>query len=134
MEEVLSLLYCPPTAAGHVALDPLPEVLGSGLLGLVTLDKGRFAGSFAGMGTRGFFGAPRMASKPSRNTMWSSARCTRTAAGFQEPLPPERRSEPEEAHGDRSRIDRAVAPSLNHTRDLFVASGTKGGVAAARKA
>jgi hypothetical protein len=57
--EVISLLYCPLTAARHVALDPLPEVLRSKLLGLITLDWERFARSFAGIGTRGFSGAPR---------------------------------------------------------------------------
>jgi len=54
--EVISLLYC-LTAARHVALDPLPEVLGSRLLGLITLDRERFARSFAGIETQGFFGA-----------------------------------------------------------------------------
>jgi hypothetical protein len=62
--EVISLLYCPLTAARHVALDPLPEVLGSRLLlGLITLDKERFARSFAGIGTQGFFVAPRAPAK-----------------------------------------------------------------------
>jgi len=55
--EVISLLYCPLTAAKHVALDPLPELLRSRLLGLITLDRERFARSFAGIGTQGFFGA-----------------------------------------------------------------------------
>ena len=54
--EVISLLYC-LTAARHVALDPLPEVLRSSLLGLITLDRERFARSFAGIETQGFFGA-----------------------------------------------------------------------------
>jgi hypothetical protein len=50
--EVISLLYCPLTAARHVALDPLPGILGSRLLlGLITLDRERFARSFAGIGT-----------------------------------------------------------------------------------
>jgi len=40
--EVLSLLYCPLTAASHVALDPLPEVLRSRLLRLITLERERF--------------------------------------------------------------------------------------------
>src|SRR5215212_3703710 len=57
--EVISLLYCPLTAARHVALDPLPGILGSRLLGLITLDRERFARSFADIGTQGFFGAPR---------------------------------------------------------------------------
>jgi hypothetical protein len=57
--EVISLLYCRLTAAKHVALDPLPEILGSRLLGLVTLERERFARSFAGIGTQGFLGAPR---------------------------------------------------------------------------
>jgi hypothetical protein len=57
--EVISLLYCPLTAARHVALDPLPGILGSRLLGLITLDRERFARSFAGIGTQGFFGIPR---------------------------------------------------------------------------
>ena len=43
--EVISLLYR-LTAARHVALDPLPEVLRGGLLGLITLDRERFARSF----------------------------------------------------------------------------------------
>jgi hypothetical protein len=54
--EVLSLLYCPLTAAKHVALDPLPEVLRSRLLGLITLDREHFARSFAGVGTEGSSG------------------------------------------------------------------------------
>jgi hypothetical protein len=50
--EVISLLYCPFMAARHVALDPLPGILGSRLLlGLITLDRERFARSFAGIGT-----------------------------------------------------------------------------------
>jgi hypothetical protein len=50
--EVISLLYCPLMAARHVALDPLPGILGSRLLlGLITLDRERFARSFAGIGT-----------------------------------------------------------------------------------
>jgi hypothetical protein len=49
--EVISLLYCPLTAARHVALDPLPGSLGGRLLGLITLDRERFARSFAGIGT-----------------------------------------------------------------------------------
>jgi hypothetical protein len=57
--EVISLLYCPLMAARHVTLDPLPGILGSRLLGLITLDRERFARSFAGIGTQGFFGAPR---------------------------------------------------------------------------
>ncbi len=57
--EVISLFYCPLTAARHVALDPLPGILGSRLLGLITLDRERFARSFAGIETQGFFGAPR---------------------------------------------------------------------------
>jgi hypothetical protein len=46
--EVLSLLYGPWSVAGHVALDPFPEVLGSTLLGLLMLSRERFARSFAG--------------------------------------------------------------------------------------
>ena len=49
--EVLSLLYCPFMTDRHVALDPLPGILGSRLLGLITLDRERFARSFAGIGT-----------------------------------------------------------------------------------
>jgi hypothetical protein len=45
---VLSLLYGPWAVAGHVALDPLPEILGGGLLGLLTLGREHFAQSFAG--------------------------------------------------------------------------------------
>ena len=48
--EVLSLLYC-LTAAKHVALDTLPKVLRSRLLGLITPERERFARSFAGVGT-----------------------------------------------------------------------------------
>jgi len=58
--EVISLLYYPLTAARHVVLDPLPGILGSRLLlGLITLDRERFARSFGGIGTQGFFGIPR---------------------------------------------------------------------------
>jgi hypothetical protein len=56
---VISLLYCPLTAARHVALDPLPGILGTKLSGLITLERERFARSFAGIGSQGFFGAPR---------------------------------------------------------------------------
>ena len=45
---VLSLLYGPWAEAKHVALDPLPEILSGGLLGLSTLDREHFAQSFAG--------------------------------------------------------------------------------------
>ena len=45
---VLSLLYGPWTVARHVALDPLPEILGGRLLGLLTLGREHFARSFAG--------------------------------------------------------------------------------------
>jgi hypothetical protein len=46
---VLSLLYGPWSVARHVALDPFPEVLGSRrLLEPLTLDRERFARSFAG--------------------------------------------------------------------------------------
>jgi len=48
--EVLSLLYGPWSVAGHVALDPVPEVLGSRLLELLTLSRERFARSFAEAG------------------------------------------------------------------------------------
>jgi hypothetical protein len=48
--EVLSLLYC-LTAAKHVALDTLPKVLRSRLLGLIMPERERFARSFAGVGT-----------------------------------------------------------------------------------
>jgi hypothetical protein len=45
---VLSLLYGPWSVARLVALDPFPEVLGSRrLLGLLTLDRERFARRFA---------------------------------------------------------------------------------------
>ena len=54
--DVLSLLHCSLTAASHVALDPLPEVLRSRLLGLITLERERFAWSFAGVGTEGLSG------------------------------------------------------------------------------
>ena len=47
---VLSLLYC-PWLAKHVALDPFPEILGDRLLGLLTLDRARFARRFAGLGS-----------------------------------------------------------------------------------
>jgi hypothetical protein len=49
--EVISLLYSPLTAARHVALDPLPGILGTKLSGLITLDRERFARSFAGIGS-----------------------------------------------------------------------------------
>ena len=49
--EVLSLLYCPWCAPKHVALDPFPEILGDRLLGLLTLDRARFARRFAGLGS-----------------------------------------------------------------------------------
>ncbi len=46
--EILSLLYCPWCAAKHVALDPLPEVLGDAwLLELLTLDRHSFDRHFA---------------------------------------------------------------------------------------
>ena len=45
---VLSLLYGPWAVARHVALDPLPENLGGGLLRLLTLDREHFARSLAG--------------------------------------------------------------------------------------
>jgi len=45
---VLSLLYGPWAVARHVALDPLPEILGGRLLGLLTLEREHFAQSFAG--------------------------------------------------------------------------------------
>ena len=45
---VLALLYGPWAVARHVALDPLPEILGGGLLGLLTLGREHFAQSFAG--------------------------------------------------------------------------------------
>jgi hypothetical protein len=47
--EVLSLLYCPWCAAKHVALDPFPEILGSRLLELLTLEREEFALRFAGL-------------------------------------------------------------------------------------
>jgi hypothetical protein len=47
--EVISLLYCPWCAAKHVALDPFPEILGSRLLELLTLDREEFALRFAGL-------------------------------------------------------------------------------------
>ena len=49
--EILSLLYCPWCAAKHVALDPFPQILGSRLLGLLTLDRVDFARRFAGLGS-----------------------------------------------------------------------------------
>jgi hypothetical protein len=49
--EVLSLLYGPWSVARHVALDPFPEVLGSRLSGLLTLDREGFAQHFAGLGS-----------------------------------------------------------------------------------
>jgi hypothetical protein len=49
--EVLSLLYGPWSVAGHVALDPLPQVLDSRLLELLTLSREHFARSFAGVGS-----------------------------------------------------------------------------------
>ena len=45
---VLSLLYGQWAVARHVALDPLPEILGGGLLGLLALGREHFAQSFAG--------------------------------------------------------------------------------------
>jgi hypothetical protein len=48
--EVLSLLYC-PWSAKHLALDPFPEILDDRLLGLLTLDRARFARRFAGLGS-----------------------------------------------------------------------------------
>jgi hypothetical protein len=57
VREIISLLYCPLTAAKHVVLDPLPEVLRSRLLGLITVDRERFARTFAGIGTQGYCGA-----------------------------------------------------------------------------
>jgi hypothetical protein len=48
--EVLSLLYC-LRLAKHVVLDPFPEILGDRLLGLLTLDRARFARRFAGLGS-----------------------------------------------------------------------------------
>jgi hypothetical protein len=51
--EVISLLYCPWCAAAkHVALDPLPGILGDRLpLGLLALDREDFARRFAGLGS-----------------------------------------------------------------------------------
>jgi hypothetical protein len=49
--EILSLLYRPWSVAGHVALEPFPEVLDSRLLELLTLSRERFARSFAGVGS-----------------------------------------------------------------------------------
>jgi hypothetical protein len=40
--EVVSLLYGPCCSVTHVALDPLPEMLTDGLLGLVTLGRAVF--------------------------------------------------------------------------------------------
>ena len=42
--EVISLLYGPCSEARSVALDPFPEMLADGLVGLVTLDRRRFLG------------------------------------------------------------------------------------------
>jgi hypothetical protein len=47
--EVISLLYCPWCAAKQVALDPFPEILGSRLLELLTLEREEFALRFAGL-------------------------------------------------------------------------------------
>jgi hypothetical protein len=47
--EVLSLLHGPWSVARHVAIDPFPEILGDRLLGLLTLDRARFARRFAGL-------------------------------------------------------------------------------------
>jgi hypothetical protein len=58
--EVISLLYCPWCAAEHVALDPLPEILGRRLLlGLLTLSRGDFALRFAGLGSEPVACVPR---------------------------------------------------------------------------
>jgi len=40
--EVISLLYGPYLEARSVALDPFPEMLADGLVGLVSLDRARF--------------------------------------------------------------------------------------------
>ena len=40
--EVISLLYGPCSEARSVALDPFPEMLADGLVGLVALDRARF--------------------------------------------------------------------------------------------
>ena len=40
--EVISLLYGPCSGARSVALDPFPEMLADGLIGLVALDRARF--------------------------------------------------------------------------------------------
>jgi hypothetical protein len=40
--EVVSLLYGPCRGAKSVALDPLPQMLGEGWLGLVALERSRF--------------------------------------------------------------------------------------------
>ena len=42
--EAISLLYGPCCGAKSVVLDPLPQMLDDGLLGLVTLDWRRFVG------------------------------------------------------------------------------------------
>ena len=42
--EVVSLLYGPCCGAKTVVLDPLPQMLADGFLGLVTLDRQRFVG------------------------------------------------------------------------------------------
>ena len=58
--EVISLLYCPWCAAKYVALDPLPEILGSRLhLGLLTLSREDFARHFAGLGSEPVARLPR---------------------------------------------------------------------------
>lgn len=40
--ELTSVLYAPCRDIGHVALDPLPETVGEGTVGLVSLGRERF--------------------------------------------------------------------------------------------
>jgi hypothetical protein len=47
---VLSLMYC-PWSPKRVVLDPFPGSLGTRLLGLLTIERARFARRFAGLGS-----------------------------------------------------------------------------------
>ena len=59
---VLSLLYCPWTPK-QVALDPIPGTLGERLVGLLTIERARFARRFVGVG-----------SEPVARTPWVESR------------------------------------------------------------
>ena len=48
--EVISLLYGPCSDSRSVALDPFPEMLAEGLVGLVALERVRFLERFMGRG------------------------------------------------------------------------------------